>query len=45
MTTLLQIWLIFQRAMRQSLRNPVWVIIGMSSPSSTSRSSGRCSSH
>ena len=32
MTTLLQIWLIFQRAMRQSLRNPVWVIIGIAQP-------------
>ena len=32
MTTLVQIWLIFQRAMRQSLRNPVWVIIGIVQP-------------
>ena len=32
MTLLLQIWLIFQRAMRQSLRNPVWVIIGIVQP-------------
>jgi ABC-2 type transport system permease protein len=32
MTTLVQIWLIFQRAMRQSLRNPVWVIIGIAQP-------------
>ena len=32
MTTLLQIWLIFQRAMRQSLRNPAWVIIGIVQP-------------
>ena len=32
MTTLVQIWLIFQRAMRQSLRNPVWVIIGILQP-------------
>ena len=31
-TLLLQIWLIFQRAMRQSLRNPVWVIIGIVQP-------------
>lgn len=32
MTTLVQIWLIFQRAMRQSLRNPAWVIIGIVQP-------------
>ena len=25
-------WLIFRRAMRQSLRNPVWVIIGLIQP-------------
>ncbi len=30
--TLTQIWLIFQRAMRQSLRNPAWVIIGIVQP-------------
>ena len=32
MTTLTQIWLVFQRAMRQSLRNPVWVIVGIVQP-------------
>ncbi len=32
MTTLTQTWLIFQRAMRQSLRNPVWVIVGIVQP-------------
>lgn len=32
MIVFLQIWLIFQRAMRQSLRNPVWVIIGIVQP-------------
>jgi ABC-2 type transport system permease protein len=32
MTTLVQVWLVFQRAMRQSLRNPVWVIIGITQP-------------
>ncbi|MBA3906884.1 MAG: ABC transporter permease [Pseudonocardiales bacterium] len=32
MTTLFQIWLVFQRAMRQSLRNPVWVIVGIVQP-------------
>jgi ABC-2 type transport system permease protein len=31
-TTLVQIWLVFQRAMRQSLRNPVWVIVGIVQP-------------
>lgn len=32
MTTLTEIWLIFQRSMKQSLRNPAWVIIGIVQP-------------
>jgi ABC-2 type transport system permease protein len=32
MTTLTETWLIFQRSMRQSLRNPAWVIIGIVQP-------------
>jgi ABC-2 type transport system permease protein len=32
MTTASQTWLIFRRAMRLSLRNPVWVIIGLVQP-------------
>lgn len=32
MTVLTETWLIFQRSMRQSLRNPYWVIIGVIQP-------------
>lgn len=32
MTVLTETWLIFQRAMKQSLRNPFWVIIGIVQP-------------
>jgi ABC-2 type transport system permease protein len=32
MTFLTETWLIFRRAMRLSLRNPVWVIIGLMQP-------------
>ncbi len=32
MTTAHQTWLIFQRSMKQSLRNPAWVIIGIVQP-------------
>jgi ABC-2 type transport system permease protein len=32
MTTLTETWLIFQRSMKQSLRNPAWVIIGIVQP-------------
>jgi ABC-2 type transport system permease protein len=32
MTVLTEIGLIFQRAMRKSLRNPAWVIIGIVQP-------------
>jgi ABC-2 type transport system permease protein len=32
MTTLTETWLIFRRSMQQSLRNPVWVIIGLLQP-------------
>lgn len=31
-TTLTETWLIFQRSMKQSLRNPAWVIIGIVQP-------------
>ncbi len=32
METLHDTWLIFRRALRQTLRNPVWVIIGLTQP-------------
>lgn len=27
-----EIWIVFQRQMRLSLRNPIWVIIGLTQP-------------
>jgi hypothetical protein len=42
MRTLYETRLIFTRAMRLSLRNPVWVILGLVQPSSTWSCSGRC---
>src|ERR1700722_14959652 len=32
MQTLRDTWLIFGRYLRQSLRNPIWVIVGMAQP-------------
>ena len=32
MTTLTETWLIFRRSLQQSLRNPAWVIIGITQP-------------
>jgi ABC-2 type transport system permease protein len=32
MTILMQTWLVFSRALRQSLRNPAWVVIGIVQP-------------
>lgn len=32
MTTLYETWLVFTRAMRLSLRNPVWVVLGLAQP-------------